>query len=61
MLKTRQRVRSGPVGINEPEPDANRRSATKGVRALDSGFTQSPIGQPPAPPTALGIDALRSG
>jgi len=61
MRKTRQKVRSGPADVNEPEPDSNRSSATKVVRALDSGFTPSLSKHPSAPPTDLGIRALRSG
>jgi len=61
MRKTGQRVCSGLAGLNEPEPDSNPSSATKVVRALDSGFTPSPSKQPSAPPTDLGICALRSG
>ena len=52
---------SGPADVDEQEPDSNRSSATKGVRALDSGFTLSPSKQPSTPPTDLGIRALRSG
>jgi len=61
MRKTRQRVRSSPADVDKPEPDSNRSSATKVVRALDYGFTPSPSKQPSAPPTDLGIRALSSG
>jgi len=61
MRKTGQRVRSGLEEVNELEPDSNRSSATKVVPALDSGFTPSPSKQSSAPPTDLGICALRSG
>jgi len=54
-------VRSGLVDVDEPEPDSNRSSATKVVRALESGFTPSPSKQPSASPTDLGIFVLRSG
>jgi len=61
MPKTGQRVRSGLADVDEPEPDSNRSSAPKVVRALDSGFTPSPSKQSSAPHTHLGIRALRSG
>jgi len=61
MPKTRQRVGSGAVDMNEPDPHSNRSSATKVVPALDSGFTPSSSKQPSAPSTDLGIRALRSG
>jgi len=57
MRKTRHRVRSSLVYVDEPEPDSNHSSATKVVRALDSSFTTSPSKQPSAPPTDLGIRA----
>jgi len=61
MRKTRQRVSSGLADVDELEPDSNHSSATKVVRALDSGFTPSRSKQPSAPPTELDIHALRSG
>jgi len=61
MRKTKQRVRSGPVDVDEPELDSNRSSPNKVLRALDSGFTPSPTKQPTAPPNDLGICVLRSG
>jgi len=61
MQKTRQRVRSGPADVDEPEPDSKRSLAAKVVRGLDSSFTPSPSNQHSAPPTDLGIHALRSG
>jgi len=54
-------VHSGRADVDKPEPDSNRSSATKVVLDLDSGFTPSPSKQPSAPPTDLGICALRSG
>jgi len=61
MRKTGPRVRSGPADVDEPEPDSNHSTATKVVRALDSGFTPSSSKQPSASPTDLGIRVLRSG
>ena len=61
MRESGQRVCSGLADVDEREPDSNRSSATKIVRALDHGFTQSPSKQPSAPHTDLGICALRSG
>ena len=54
-------MRSGLADVDKPELDSNRSSATKVVQALDSGLTASPSKQPSAPPTHLGIRALRSG
>jgi len=61
MRKTRQRLCSGPGDVHVPESDSNCISATKVVRALDSGFTPSPGMQLSALTTDLGIHALRSG
>jgi len=47
--------------VDEPEPDPSRSSATTVVRASHSGFRPCPSKQPSAPPTDLGIPALRSG
>jgi len=60
MQKTRQRVHSGPLDVNKPEPDSNCCSPTQVVPALDSGFILCPSKQPSAPPTHLGIRAFRS-
>jgi len=54
-------VGSGLADVNEAEADSNRSSATKVVRALDSGLSSFPRKQPSAPPTDLGIHVLRSG
>jgi len=59
--KSRQRLRNSPADVDKPEPEKNRSSATKVVRDLDSGFIPSPSKQCSAPPSNLGIRALRSG
>ena len=63
MRKTRPLVHSSASDVDELEADSNRSSATKVIRALNSGFTPSARKQlePSAPPTDLGIRALRSG
>jgi len=61
MGKIGQRVRTVPADVDKPEPDSNRTSATKVVRALDSGATPSPSKQSSAPSSDLGIRAMRSG
>jgi len=61
MRKSGQRVRRGPADSDELEPDSDRSSATRGVQPLDPGFIPSSTKQPSAPPTDLGIRALKSG
>ena len=56
-----QRLHNFAENIHEPQPDSNCGSATKLVRALHSGFRPSHSKQPLAPPTDMGIRALRSG